>query len=196
VAGDEALERAATVLLRLGLLTVLASGPGWSAGTQDSFPYYCSAFLEGRVARGQRPRPPPPVGTHRRARDGDTPGGVSPCWGRGMTCWLGVDAVGLFHCNDAHATVHRFCAGSGRMAGAVPPQGEDDGRPDPLRPGHCPMCCSAARAAPTMPASLSSCAGTTRVRVDSSGTHLSAFLLTPPPTMIMSGQRLFSRVSR
>jgi hypothetical protein len=31
---DEALERAATVLVRLGLLTVVDSGPGWSAGTQ------------------------------------------------------------------------------------------------------------------------------------------------------------------
>jgi hypothetical protein len=51
-------------------------------------------------------------------------------------------------------------------------------------------------AAPTIPASLSSSAGTTGVRVDSSGTHLCAFLLTPPPTMIRSGHTAASRTSR
>ncbi|GAB3346629.1 hypothetical protein GCM10027300_05960 [Modestobacter lapidis] len=55
---DEAAERAATVLRLLVLLTAAASGPGWSAGTQCSFPY-CGAFLEDRVARGQRPRTAP-----------------------------------------------------------------------------------------------------------------------------------------
>ena len=42
---------------------------------------------------------------------------------------------------------------------------------------------AATMAAPTIPASLRSSAGTTGVRVVSRGMNLSAFLLTPPPTM-------------
>ncbi|CCH89336.1 exported protein of unknown function [Modestobacter italicus] len=86
----EALARAATVRLRLGLLTVVSGwSDGWSAGTQGSFPCNCGAFLEGRVARGQRPRTAPSTVAHRQALRGDTPRGVSPGWERGMTCWLG-----------------------------------------------------------------------------------------------------------
>src|SRR4029453_2683857 len=48
---------------------------------------------------------------------------------------------------------------------------------------------SAASAAPTMPASFSICATTTSVATVKSGRNLSAFLLTPPPIMIKSGQR-------
>jgi hypothetical protein len=70
----EALARAATVRLRLGLLTVVSGwSDGWSAGTQGSFPYNCGAFLEDRVARGQRPRAAPGEAAHRQARRGDTP---------------------------------------------------------------------------------------------------------------------------
>jgi hypothetical protein len=47
----------------------------------------------------------------------------------------GSGAVGLFHCNDARAPVHRFCAGSGSMTCALPPQREDDDRPTPLAEG-------------------------------------------------------------
>ncbi len=46
----------------------------------------------------------------------------------------------------------------------------------------------AARAAPTMPAVLRSCAGTIGVRMSSSGRNFSDLRLTPPPTTIRSGQ--------
>jgi hypothetical protein len=52
----------------------------------------------------------------------------------------------------------------------------------------------ASMAAPTIPASLRSAAGTMGVRRSSSGRNLSAFLLTPPPTTKRSGQNRFSRV--
>ena len=54
----------------------------------------------------------------------------------------------------------------------------------------------AAIAAPTMPALLSSWAGFTGVRTSSSGTHLSAFLLTPPPSTNRSGVNSFSTCRR
>ena len=44
------------------------------------------------------------------------------------------------------------------------------------------------RAAPTMPAELCISAGTTSVATSMWGSHLSDFLLTPPPTMIRSGE--------
>ena len=46
---------------------------------------------------------------------------------------------------------------------------------------------AATTAAPTMPASFCSVAGTTLVRTFSSGMNLSAFRLAPPPMMMMSG---------
>jgi hypothetical protein len=52
----------------------------------------------------------------------------------------------------------------------------------------------ASMAAPTIPASLRSAAGTMGVRRSSSGRNLSAFVLTPPPTTKRSGQNRFSRV--
>src|SRR3954469_25594525 len=54
----------------------------------------------------------------------------------------------------------------------------------------------AAIAAPTMPALLSSWAGFTGVRTSSSGTHFSAFLLTPPPSTNRSGVNSFSTCRR
>jgi len=42
-----------------------------------------------------------------------------------MTAGWVSDAVWLFHCNDAHAAVHRFCAGSVPVTSTLPPQGED-----------------------------------------------------------------------
>ncbi len=47
---------------------------------------------------------------------------------------------------------------------------------------------SATSAAPTMPASLVSVAGTISTPTSISGTHLSALRLAPPPTMISSGE--------
>src|SRR3984957_14022693 len=51
-------------------------------------------------------------------------------------------------------------------------------------------------AAPTMPASLCSAAGTTVARSDSFGKNLSDFLLMPPPMMIRSGDSSSSILSR
>ena len=51
---------------------------------------------------------------------------------------------------------------------------------------------SAAIAAPTMPAVFSRVAATTGVRFFSSGIHLSALRLIPPPAMNRSGQIAFS----
>ena len=47
---------------------------------------------------------------------------------------------------------------------------------------------AASQAAPTMPAELSSLAGTISVFSFSLGRNFSDFLLTPPPTTIRSGQ--------
>ena len=55
---------------------------------------------------------------------------------------------------------------------------------------------AAAAAAPTIPASLRNAAATTGVRHSRRGTHLSAFLLTPPPAMMRSGQIRSSRTCR
>jgi hypothetical protein len=54
---------------------------------------------------------------------------------------------------------------------------------------------AASQAAPTMPALLRSLAGTISVFSFNLGMNLSAFLLTPPPTTIKSGQSRASSVS-
>ena len=54
---------------------------------------------------------------------------------------------------------------------------------------------AASQAAPTMPAVFSSLAGTISVFSFSLGRNYSAFLLTPPPTTIRSGQNRASTVS-
>ena len=55
---------------------------------------------------------------------------------------------------------------------------------------------AAATAAPTMPASFSSCAGTISARVWMKPKNFSDFLLTPPPTMNRSGFSSFSSVRK
>ena len=77
------------------------------------------------------------------------------------------------------------------------PVGEQPVASGPLtkRLGQWPSADSAAStAAPTMPAVLSSVAGTIRVSMPSSGRNLSAFLLTPPPTTNSSGEKSRSSV--
>ena len=51
-------------------------------------------------------------------------------------------------------------------------------------------------AAPTMPASFSRAAGTILVPTSMCGTHLSAFRLAPPPTMIRSGENRLTTACR
>ena len=82
----------------------------------------------------------------------------------------------------------------GLVSRAAPPMGAARG--ESARRRYSPSRSAAASAAPTIPASFSSWAGTIGVRAVSSGTHFSAFLLTPPPTMMRSGQSPASSTSR
>ena len=84
---------------------------------------------------------------------------------------------------DADRSRHAAEYPSGRVAAPS----ASSGRTRPRWPSS-----DAAIAAPTIPASLRSVAGTTRGRTVRRGMNLSAFLLTPPPRMIRFGQKSLS----
>ena len=128
-----------------------------------------------------------------------------------------VNCCGIFKRGLERHLAPRPIATAGRIPGACPKAWHLQGGGVQGLPGRCsdllhfghlsragspalqhshPPACSQASAAPTMPASLRSRAGTTRACVLRYLNHLSDFLLTPPPMMISSGEKSRSTTPR
>ena len=120
------------------------------------------------------------VGASRRHR----PGSVLDSGNVGIN---GGQAV--FGFNNENGVVAAASRGVG-ASGAVEFTPANPGGPPQARRSR-----SAQSAAPTIPASLKNSAGTIFTRGFTYLKNLACFALTPPPMMISSGQRMFSRIS-